>query len=636
MFLEFICAVVLALVVSLGLNRMMLYLGPILGLMDEPGDRRVHTKPIPRAGGIAIWLAFLLVIGGGLATGLIKQSNHVSWHWLSAFFAGSLVLIVTGFLDDRTGLRPLVKLGAHLLAPSVFFFIHPIETGLFSAHWHGAYDYLVFVIWAVVLINAFNLIDGLDGLCGGLSVMATVALAVFAMTQGRKDAALLLLVMSGAILGFLKYNINPARIFLGDAGSMLMGFFLATAATDAVGRKTVVGMILLPIAVAGVPLLDVLLAVWRRGARRYFQNLLGKKITGGIFDADGEHLHHRLLASGASQHTVAVILQILAVILTALAFLPLVFGQKMFALSLVGFLLVCMIGLRNLARIEIAHTGSIVHLAIKQPGYPRRMAAVLFVYDLLVLVAAGYAAVMIETNWLVRTLDLDKISQYVIIFAIMGSLALWKVRVHRRLWVRATTRDLISLQAWLLIASIAAFSLFSMVYSDLEWCSLRLTMMSCLIACAGVCLPRVILNLIRELSMEAKQRNSKLIADGKYGSIVILGAGDMGALLLDHLKSSIHDLYPGIRVLGFLDETRVLHGRQLRSFQILGGLSMVPKLVKESKLEGIILAIHNPCPELLEQLDELAAEHNLKIYHWSAGLKEMARVEADLPDLEPS
>ena len=209
MSIDLIIAAVCALALSLVLNRVMLVVAPKLGLMDQPGERRIHAKPIPRAGGIAIWLSFMLVIAAGLASGLLQKFGDVSWNWLGAFAAGSMVLMVAGIIDDRSGLRPLVKLGSHALAPAVFFVLYPIRTGLFPDAWHPAYDMMAFVIWAVVLINAFNLIDGLDGLCGGLAAVAMLGLAGMALVNGNEDAALLLLVMGAAILGFLKYNLNP-------------------------------------------------------------------------------------------------------------------------------------------------------------------------------------------------------------------------------------------------------------------------------------------------------------------------------------------------------------------------------------------------------------------------------------------
>jgi UDP-N-acetylmuramyl pentapeptide phosphotransferase/UDP-N-acetylglucosamine-1-phosphate transferase len=617
---DLIIAAACALALSLVLNRAMLRLAPRLGLMDQPGARRIHATPIPRAGGIAIWLSFMVVIAGGLASGLFGSGRNLSWSWLAAFAAGSLVLMAAGVLDDRKGLPPLVKLAAHGLAPAVFFLLNPVQTGLFPNTWPVGWDFALFVVWVVVLINAFNLIDGLDGLCGGLAAVATLALAGIALVNDRADAAMLLLVMGGAILGFLKYNLNPARIFLGDAGSMLMGFFIATAATDAVGRKAVLGIILLPIAVAGVPLLDVLLAIWRRGARRLMKQLRGETMTGGIFDADRDHLHHRLLDSGGSQRRVALILQGVSVVVAVFAFLPMLFGDRVLALSLVGLLVVGLVGVRHLARVEIEHTGSVVHMAIKLPGHRRRVAAILFAYDVLVLAAAAVLGVLIETNRLTRSEGSQNLTQFVLVFTILGCLATLVSRVHLRLWVRATLRDIVSLQCWLLAAALGTFTLFSLAYSSLEWSGLRMSLMSYVIAAIGVCLPRVALDLFREFGLEARHRNPKTCLAGEHGPVVVLGAGDLGTLLLDHLKSSAHDAYPGMRVLGFIDETRVLHGRRLRSFRILGGLSMIPSLVEDQGLRGIVLAIDRPRRDLVEQLERLAGEFNLRIYRWKVGI----------------
>ena len=622
MFLNPILAVLLALALSLGLNRLMMLLAPHLGLMDQPGERRIHQTAIPRAGGMAIWLSFLLVIAGGLASGWLKPGGPLSWAWLSAFATASTVLMMAGFFDDRRGLSPWVKLGMHVLAPTIFFLMHPMQLGIFPRGWPIACDGLAFVMWSVVLINAFNLIDGLDGLCGGLAAVSTVGMAGLALANRQTEAALMLLVMGGAILGFLKYNFNPARIFLGDAGSMLIGFFLATAATEAVGRKAVVGMILLPIAVAGVPLLDVLLAIWRRGMRRLIQVLRGEKIDGGIFAADQEHLHHRLLDRSGSQRKVALILQGVAILLASLAFLPMVFGDRMYALSMVGFLVVGLVGVRNLARVELENTGSVIHMAIKLPGHRRRVAAALFAYDLLMLTGAGVAAVLIETNWLTSPYEVERLARFVVLFIILSTVALFTLRVHQRLWVRATIRDIISLQFWLFTAALGTFTLFTLAYPDLQWRALRLTLMSYMLASGGVCVPRVALDLLREFGTDARHRHSQQSVNSGYGPVVVLGAGDMGTLLLNHLKSSAHDSYPGLRLLGFLDEMEVLHGRQLRSLQVLGGLELIPKLVLQQELKGIILAINKPSVELLERLDAIADKHQLRIYRWRAELEE--------------
>lgn len=634
MWLETLIIMVMALAASLGLNRVMLTIAPRLGLMDEPGERRIHVNAVPRAGGIAIWLTFLGVVAIGLATGILAGSSNLTWKWLGAFAAGSAVLMVAGVLDDRTGLSPWVKLAAHVLAPTVFFLMHPLHSSLLPEGWPLWCDYVVMVVWAVALINAFNLIDGLDGLCGGLALVAVLALAGLALANGNQASAALLLVMGAAILGFLKYNVSPARIFLGDAGSMLLGFFLATAATEAVGRKAVVGVIMLPIAVAGVPLLDVLLAIWRRGARKTLRQLRGEDAAGGIFSADSDHLHHRILRAGGSHRRTALVMQGIAILLAVLAFLPMLLGNRLMALSVVGLLIVLLVGVRNLARVEIEHTGSVVQMAIKLPGNRRRVAALLFAYDLLILTAAGAVAVLIETNMLVRKgQQVEQLAQFVMVFAVLGSIALLLVQVHRRLWVRATVREVMSLCSLLLLAALATFTLFSAMFASLEWSAVRLTLISYVIACWGVCLPRVVLDLMLEMGLEAWHRNPKRAPDG-YGSVVVLGAGDLGTLFLEHLKSSPHNFYAGLRVLGFLDQTEALHGRNLRSFRVLGGLSEVPKLVEEDGLKGIVLAINHPRQELLDELNELAEEHNLTILRWRVGLEEEKSPDAGRDDLE--
>ncbi len=620
MFIQISIIVLVSLTVSLILNRAMLSLAPQLGLMDQPGERRIHSIPIPRAGGMAIWVTFLLVTAGIILGQKLGSFEYLTWGWFRAFVAGSSILMIAGIVDDRTGLSAYVKLACHFAAPAVFYFLHPIASGLFPEPWATYCDPILFVAWSVVLINAFNLIDGLDGLCGGLAAVTIVLLSGLAFVNGRIDSAIVLLVMGGAIVGFLRYNMNPARIFLGDAGSMLMGFFLATVATEAVGRKAVLGAVMLPIAIAGIPLLDVLLAIWRRSAKRTIQKLSGSKTAGGLFDADRHHLHHRLLDSGSSQRKVAMFLQGVAILLSILAFLPMVFGDRAIGLSLIGFLIIGLVGIRNLARVEIEQTGSAIHMAIKLPRGRRTLAFMLFAYDVLVLVGAGVAAVLIETNMLVRAGSISESLKFVTIFTIFGSVALLMVQVHHRLWVRATIRDMLSLQFGIALAALGTFTLMSIIDSELEWSALRLSLLSLVFAGAGVSLPRIILDTMREFGLDARHGKQRPAATDTEWPAVVLGAGDLGTLLLDHLKSSPHEIYPGMRMLGFIDQTSSLHRRRLRSFKILGDTSVVPRLVEEAGLKAIILAIEKPRKELLDELDELSDRHNLKIYRWKVSL----------------
>ncbi len=621
MWQELIILGVGALVVSLVLNRVMIRLAPVFGLMDRPGERRVHREPVARAGGLAVWLAFLIVaaVGIGVFHEGRADDGNLSWKWYLAFALSSSLLVAVGVVDDRRGLGAWIKLAGHVLAASLFFLLWPVRTGLFPGNWPIFADYALFVAWAVLLINAFNLIDGLDGLCGGLGLLSCCALAAFALVEGRADSGVLLLVMACCVAGFLRYNISPARIFLGDAGSMLIGFFLATVATEAVGRKAVLGMVLLPIAVAGVPLLDVLLALWRRGIRRVVDDLRKSPVSKGLFDADADHLHHRMLEVIGSQRKAAGLLHLLAVLFTVLAFLPMLLGDRLIGITVVGFLVVVLSGLRSLARVELEQTGNmVVHMAVRMPGRRRLLAMTMFIYDLLALSGAGIAALAIETNLLTRREDATDLFKFVILFVVLGSVALLASKVHRRLWLRATMRDIFVIQLWMAGAALGTFSLFSLMEASMEWSALRMTLLSFLFSAVAVSLPRASLDLLREFGLAARHGSIK----GEREPVVVVGAGNLGTLFLDHLKSSIHDLYPRLRIVGYIDEAEPLHGRRVRSFPVLGGIGSLPRLVREKGLRGVIVAVRDPERDMVEQLKACAAEHGLRLYRWNVGLED--------------
>ena len=221
--------------VSMIFTRIFIAVGPRLGLMDEPDERRVHLTSVPRAGGLAIWVAFLIVLWVADA---IFPNLFIGHHATKnlAWTISSSILILVGFIDDRAGLKPLSKLGGQAIAAAVFYYIYYPE-GFSIAGFEIPYAaaWVIFVIWCVVLINAFNLIDGLDGLCGGLVIVSLSMILAIAWSNGSWRDSTFIILMIGAVAGFLVYNFNPARIFLGDAGSMMLGFFIASSANDIAG-----------------------------------------------------------------------------------------------------------------------------------------------------------------------------------------------------------------------------------------------------------------------------------------------------------------------------------------------------------------------------------------------------------------
>lgn len=296
--MTYLVAFLLAFLVAAILTPILRALAPIIGGIDNAASsRKVHSQPIPRIGGLAIVVGFYLPL-----VGLFVYRNDISAlilhnRWLvSGLFGGGLTIAALGFFDDLKGVRAIVKLGVQVGVALLLWHLAPTDgQGGFQIHaiagiQLGVLSLPVTVFWVVGIINALNLIDGLDGLAGGV---AAIAIGLnFAIAYERPDVLMCVFMaaLGGAVLGFLLYNFNPATIFMGDSGSMFLGFVLATTSTAASQKGTATLSMLVPIIGLGLPIADTLLAIVRRTLR-------GRP----IFSADREHIHHKLLAMGLTQ-----------------------------------------------------------------------------------------------------------------------------------------------------------------------------------------------------------------------------------------------------------------------------------------------------------------------------------------------
>jgi len=619
-----------ALVLSLFLTSRLITLGPKLGLMDEPDDRRVHQIPIPRAGGIAIWLAFLAIAWipkfiHPFPTGGIQSGG------LLAFTASSFVLMVVGFIDDRQGMNALVKLGGQVAAALLFFALDSSlwEMSLFGYELPLVISALFFTGWCVLLINAFNLIDGLDGLCSGLVLVSLFVIAGLEFANGRPGHVITILTMAAAVAGFMKFNLNPAKIFLGDAGSMMLGFFLATSATQLGGERAVIGAIVLPIAIAGVPLLDVLLAVWRRSARNHLKKSNGEEKVGGIFAADKDHLHHRLLALGLTQRRVALLLQGLAVVLAALCFVPMMVGGRGLVITLCGFIILGLFGLRHFARVELLQTGSLMHLTVKRREGRAAVRILHYFYDIVALTAAGFLAMVIETNFGSRNEQGVWAVNYLLVFVIFEVVALQMLRIYRRVWSRSSMREFFMVAIGLTVGAMISSSVWSASRADVTWSDFRCGFIGAQLAIWLVLIPRAFPEVVRELALDSKHRKLAKTEDGRK-QILVYGAGTMGNLFVDYLKSCAPEEFHQFHIAGFLDENRKLRKRTLQGFKILGGLDHLEDLKERYPIHGILVAISDTPEECMNRVFEAASKLDLKVYRWQADLmpKEIAFDEA--------
>lgn len=269
------------------------------GALDRPDQRKVHKRIMPRLGGLAIYISFVIAVM--LTRDITPQ--------VAGLLVGGSLIVLLGIIDDTRGLSPRMKLAGQVAAAlAIVHFGLKVEflTNPFSSDEPitlGLLSIPVTVLWIVAVTNAVNLIDGLDGLAGGTSCIATLTLAAVVWiestasggSQGQWDAIILALILAAAILGFLRHNFYPARIFLGDSGSMYLGFNVAALSIMGLAKSATFISVIIPVVILGIPLLDTVFAI----VRRYH----GHK---PIFQPDKEHLHHRLLQLGLS-HRQAVL-----------------------------------------------------------------------------------------------------------------------------------------------------------------------------------------------------------------------------------------------------------------------------------------------------------------------------------------
>ena len=300
-----------------------------IGAVDVPKDnRRMHHHPIPRMGGLAIFFGFLL-------STLIFQPLDPA---LRGMLLGSVVIVVLGIFDDIFALpaKPkfLIQIVAALIAVLMGNRIDILSNpNIFSAepYWELGWLSIPFsVIWIVAITNAVNLIDGLDGLACGVSTISSMTMLVIALAVAEPDVALLMAALAGACIGFLPYNLNPARIFMGDTGSTFLGFILATVSINGLFKSYAIISFAVPFLVVGLPIFDTCFAIFRRVSKGQ-----------SPMAPDRGHIHHRLIDMGFSQKQAVAVLYIISAILGLSAVL---LTTTTAVKAMLFFVTVCLVG----------------------------------------------------------------------------------------------------------------------------------------------------------------------------------------------------------------------------------------------------------------------------------------------------
>jgi UDP-GlcNAc:undecaprenyl-phosphate GlcNAc-1-phosphate transferase len=305
--------------------------------LDHPGERKLQKGAVPRLGGVAI--AMGLALGGGIAAILLwgRLGTAIGRNELLALVFGTLLVFVVGIVDDLIGVSAAKKLLVQVVAawPLVHagWAFEVLRLPVLGEVHLGLFGGFVSLLWIVGVTNAINLIDGLDGLAGGVVAIISLSFLAYAMLQGNAGTVILMAAVAGSCLGFLRHNWEPARVFMGDSGSLMLGFLLAATTVHSSLKAPAAVAILVPILALGVPVMDTLLVMAVRFLDRPKSALIDRFLR--MFHADRKHLHHLLAHFGGERSRIVAVIYGVVLSFCVLALVVAVTGQTTLGVMLV-------------------------------------------------------------------------------------------------------------------------------------------------------------------------------------------------------------------------------------------------------------------------------------------------------------
>lgn len=602
--IEILGLFVLAFAASTLLTPLVRRLAERFGVMDAPGGRKIHDRPKPLLGGLGIFLSF------GLAV-LVAEWRGVKFPLvggetvpLQPLLLGSLLVVVLGIVDDVVSVKPAVKFlfqcvaGLILVGSGIAIqaVSDPMEPDYVQIHL-GVWGMLLSLLWVVGITNALNLIDGLDGLASGVALIAAASFGVLAYLKGGHEGMVILCaILAGSIGGFLRYNFYPAKIFLGDTGSLFLGFTLASISILGNYKSATVVSLLVPILALGLPILDTLVAMARRLLRSlhlFEVDPQTKKLRvlffgeSAVWKADQDHIHHRLLQFGLSQRKAVAVLYGVSLLLAVAAlsmnfFHGMNYGYFMAAVGILTFLSIRRLGYREF---RVPTEDSLLWM------YRQRFVGVRLVQglsDALFIVGAFTASLVFATGgrfMAIRDTWIN-VTWIVLLVQIVTFVA---NGFYRGAWRYTNLRDMVTLSRGVFLACLLGYVITATFWSKAG-------------VSVGVFINEFFILVFLVLSSRLSYRVLNLLRRSRRleGQRVLLyGAGEGGAFALREL---INNPELGMIPVGFLDDDPGKKGKNLGGVKILGGIAELDGIIERNSVSSIIVSSHKIEGERVEEI----------------------------------
>jgi len=556
-----------------------------LGMVDRPDPRRVNKVPIPRGGGVAIVLG--VAVGYGLFVFLFGrpalQGVSEATYWKMSALAFLISLL--GLADDRYSLSPRLKLLGQLIVAFLVWWWADLG---FNDLWPDLpmwLDCLLTVFWITGAVNAFNLIDGLDGLASGIALIATIGMAGSCFLVNNPQTALFYLAFAGGLLGFLRYNYNPASVFLGDSGSMYLGFVLSTLPLASHVPNSFLVSVGVPLLAMGVPIFDTALAILRRSLRHLLARGDG---AGRVMTADSDHLHHRILrASGLNQRKAAWILYGIAATSVTVGLVAILLKSHAAGLWL-GALAVASVVIFKDATIELYEAGRLLSsVAHTHDRAVCRRVAVLSVpfyvfFDVFALTGVFFLCTLLmgltPTAHAIRTYLPMRVVSLFVFLVMFGT--------YRTVWSRAVGSNYMRLAAASALGSVAG-SVF--IYYWPTTPSIRLVPMTffyAVVSFTALMTIRVLRGIVRDFFYAVDCARLKGRKD--VSRVLVYGAGLRYRAFRRELvrTTAANDRM----IVGLLDDDMYLKGRCIGGMKIQGSINDAPEVINAVNADAVVIA----------------------------------------------
>lgn len=589
--IPYVVAFISSLVLTLVLVPLVRRLNIKLGMIDKPDARRINIVPIPRGGGLALiagvlisYSVFVLVFE---KVPLVAKdlSNHIFWKYAVL----ALAIGTIGFIDDCFGMKPKVKLLGQIIVASLTWWWADLGFHRLWPSIPGFLDCFLTVFWIVGAVNAFNLIDGLDGLASGLAFIATLGMAGALFLSQSPISALFYFAFAGGLLGFLRYNYNPASIFLGDCGSMFIGFTIAFLPLASQAEDSFLVSLGVPLLAMGVPVFDTFLAIVRRSLRHLIRRQDASETGNGeVMTADADHLHHRILRSvGLNQRKAAWILYLMAVFLVLCGLSGVVFQSRAAGLWLLGFLVAVAVIVKDMSRIEIFDFGRLLNTVARSDNPSSRRLKVRLtvpfyvIADVLLLIGVFFIctwALKINVGRIMLRVGLP-------IRVISVFISLVFLKTYLTVWSRAMPSNYARLLLACIIGGVVGSA--AIYYSPAYNYQIKaMTIMYPTLSFVALSLLRMSRGMMRDFFYNLDC--SRLLKSGDVSRILVYGSGLRYRAFRRELvrTASKNDRI----IVGLIDDDLLLKGQYIGRIKIYGSLSMLDEIVKKTNADAVVIA----------------------------------------------